>query len=69
MSEQIVQLVRKESNLIDRLKDTKGVEDRAVQKLQKVISTSKIKIGERVVAEAVIGTKKRTIPKKMFVDS
>lgn len=30
MSEQIVQLVRKESNLIERLKDTKNVEDRAV---------------------------------------
>ncbi len=30
MSEQIVQLVRKESNLIERLKDTKGVEERAV---------------------------------------
>jgi hypothetical protein len=30
MSEQIVTLVRKESNLIDRLKDTKTLEDRAV---------------------------------------
>ena len=33
MSEQIVHLVRKESNLIERLKDTQKVEDRAVQKL------------------------------------
>ena len=33
MSEQIVHLVRKESNLIERLKDTRNVEDRAVQKL------------------------------------
>ena len=30
MSEQIVTLVRKESNLMDRLKDTKTLEDRAV---------------------------------------
>jgi hypothetical protein len=30
MSEQIVLLVRKDSNLIDRLKDTQKVEDRAV---------------------------------------
>ena len=59
-------LCRKESNLIERLKDTKTVEERAVQKLHKVISTSKIKIGERVVANAE-SSKKRSA--KMFADS
>ena len=59
-------LCRKESNLIERLKDTKTVEERAVQKLHKVISTSKIKIGERVAAN---GDSAKKRPAKMFADS
>lgn len=68
VSEKIVQLVRQESQLIDRLTDTQGEELKAVQQLQKVISTSKIKINNRQESATARGKiKNQTFAESQFL--